>query len=210
MADWYRRKTWTKIDEEEFYAKLSRARKGGRAQYLKIQAIELVDTKEKVLLEVAEALLHKMLNDYPDDIFNRASAFHTLGDIAKLNENYELAIDQYKRALDFEMIHPNIRTQAFLDYCELVVKTNKNELYDHIEKIMLERYSHLVFPIQKYKVNSLLSIINQGKGQFEKAKKYAELAEASATAETSGLRYHKYLGVVNNRLNWLDHLVKKK
>ena len=47
MAEWYRRKSWTKTDEEEFFAKLARARKDGRAQYLKIQAIELVETEDK-------------------------------------------------------------------------------------------------------------------------------------------------------------------
>ena len=59
--DWYRRKTWTSTDKEEFFTKLGRARKDGRAQYLKIQAIELVETKNKKLLEVAEMLLNKML-----------------------------------------------------------------------------------------------------------------------------------------------------
>ena len=47
MADWYRRKTWTKTDEEEYFAKLGRARKDGRAQYLRVQAIELIETKCK-------------------------------------------------------------------------------------------------------------------------------------------------------------------
>lgn len=57
MTDWYRRKTWTKRDEEEYFNKLGRARKEGRAQYLRVQAMELVETKEKNLLSVAEILL---------------------------------------------------------------------------------------------------------------------------------------------------------
>ena len=44
MSDWYRQKSWAKIEEEYFFTKLGRARKEGRAQYLKIQAIELVET----------------------------------------------------------------------------------------------------------------------------------------------------------------------
>ena len=39
MSDWFRKKTWAKDDEEHFFTKLSRSRKNGRAQYLKIQAI---------------------------------------------------------------------------------------------------------------------------------------------------------------------------
>ncbi|PWS31578.1 hypothetical protein [Pedobacter paludis] len=208
MTEWYRRKTWAKIDEEEFFAKLSRARKDGRAQYLKIQAIELVSTQNKELLRVAEKLLNKMLTEYPDDNFNKSSALYTLGDIYKINEDYKLAIGFYKQALDFETIYPNVRTQAYLDYSELVVKTNKLELFDELEKILLERYSGLMFPIEKYKVNSILSILNKAKGYQAEARKYADLAEKSVTTETSGLRYHKYLGVVQERDNWLDNLVQ--
>ena len=42
MTDWYRRKTWTKTEKKKKIAKLGSARKDGRAQYKKIQAIELV------------------------------------------------------------------------------------------------------------------------------------------------------------------------
>ena len=138
MTQWYRRKTWTKTDEEEFFAKLARARKDGRAQYLKIQAVELVETEDKTLLKVAETLLNKMLTEYPDDGFEKGSALHTLGDIYKLNDNYELAIYFYKQALDFETIYPNVITQAYLDYSELVIKTGKENLFDEVEKQVWE------------------------------------------------------------------------
>ena len=210
MADWYRRKTWTKIDEQEFKAKLARARKDGRAQYLKIQAIELVETEDKNLLKVAEALLNKMLTEYPDNNFEKGSALHTLGDIYKLKGNYQLAIDFYKQALDFEIIYPNVITQAYLDYSELVIKTGKENLFDELEKLLSDRYSELTFPIEKYKVNSILSIINANKDRQEQAQKYADLAEQFVTAETSGFRYHKYLGIVKERDTWLDKLVRKK
>ena len=210
MADWYRRKTWTKIDEQEFFSKLSRARKDGRAQYLKIQAIELVETEDKNLLKVAEALLNKMLTEYPDNDFEKGSALHTLGDIYKLKGNYQLAMDFYKQALDFETIYPNVITQAYLDYSELVIKTGKENLFDELEKLLSDRYSELTFPIEKYKVNSILSIINANKDRQEQAQKYADLAEQFATVETSGFRYHKYLGIVKERDTWLDKLVRKK
>ena len=210
MVDWYRRKSWTKTDEQEFFAKLARARKDGRAQYLKIQAIELVETEDKTLLKVAETLLNKMLTEYPDDGFQKGSAFHTLGDIYKLNDNLELAIDFYKQALDFETNYPNVITHAYLDYSELVIKTGKENLFGELEKLLLDRYSELRFPIEKYKVNSILSIINANKDGREQAEKYADIAEQFATAETSGLKYHKYLGIVKERDIWLDKLVRKK
>lgn len=59
MKDWFRRKSWTNTDEEEFFAGLKRVRNDEHAQYLKIQAIELVETRDNELLDVAEVLLNK-------------------------------------------------------------------------------------------------------------------------------------------------------
>ena len=115
MGDWFRRKTWTKTDAEEFFAKPGRARKEGRAQYLKIQAIELVETKDRELLEVAETFLNKMLTEYPDDNFNKGSALHTLGDIYRQFEDCKIAINYYKPALYFEKVYPNVITRLFRD-----------------------------------------------------------------------------------------------
>ncbi|HEV7348236.1 tetratricopeptide repeat protein [Telluribacter sp.] len=208
MTDWYRRKSWTQTDQEEFFKKLNRARKDGRAQYLKVQAIELVQTEDKDLLKVAEDLLNKMLTEYPEDNFNKGSALHTLGDIYKLRDNYKKAIDYYKQAVDFEKFYPNVITQAFLNYSELIVKTGDIASFDEVEQILRQRQEGLMFPIEKYKVNSLLSIICKHKNNSDEAKRLADLAEHSANVETSGLRYHKYLGVVKDRDNWLDKQVQ--
>ena len=208
MADWFRRKSWTQTDEEEFFKKLNRARKDGRAQYLKIQAVELVQTEDSTLLKIAEDLLDKMLTEYPDDNFNKGSALHTLGDIYKLRENYQGAKDYYKQALDFEKVYPKVITQAYLEYAELVVKTGETTSFNEVEQILLERQSRLMFPIEKYKVNSLLSIINNHNNRGDEAIRFAELAEQSANAETSGLRYHQSLGIVKDRDTWLDKQVQ--
>ncbi|MDU1903312.1 MAG: hypothetical protein E6772_00905 [Dysgonomonas sp.] len=207
MSDWYRKKTWTKEDEEYFYQKLKRAREYGRPQYLRIQAITLIDTHENDLLDVAEILLNKILEDYPENKLERSSAFHSLGDIYKLHEDYATAINYYKEAIDFEKKFPNVRTMAYLDYSELIIKTNQENKYNAIEKLLKSKLLELVFPIEKYKVCSILSIINKHNGKLTQAKEYAVLAEQYANEQTSGFRYHKYLGVVKERDNWLDQLV---
>jgi tetratricopeptide (TPR) repeat protein len=207
MTDWFRLKSWTETEEAIFFKKLNRARKDTRAQYLKIQAIELVQTKNKELLKVAEDLLNKMLTEYPDDHFNKGAALHVLGDIYKLRENYRKSIEFYKQALDFEKVFPGLQTPAYLEYSELVIKTDNTVLFDEVEQILLERQPALTFPIEKYKVNSLLSIICKHRNRHEEAKRFSAIADENAHAETSGLRYHKYLGVVKDRDIWLDNNV---
>ena len=210
MTDWYRRKTWTKTDEEEYFAKLGRARKDGRAQYLKIQAIELAQTKDPKLLDAAELLIQKLFSDYPDDKGERSSSLETLGDIYKYRQQFDRAIEFYKKAIDFEEIYPNVQTQAYLEFSELVVKHKKQDYYEFSERIVSKRIKGSIFPLEKYKAFSILSIISNLKGDKEKADHFAVLADKNASAETSGLRYHKQLGIVNERDSLLDKLVRRK
>lgn len=207
MIDWYRRKTWTNRDEEEFFAKLKRARVEGRAQYLKIQAIELVETKEKYLLDIAEELLNKVLTEYPERKIETSSVLHTLGDIYRLRANYVKALEYYGQSLDFEKKFPNVITTSYLDFSELAVKTASINLYDFTEALLEDKLAQQLFPLAKYKMCSILSIINHEKGNLGKAKYYYDLAEENANAETSGLRYHKHLGVVVKRDSWLDKMM---
>jgi len=209
-TEWYRKKTWTKTDEAEYFAKLGRARKDGRPEYLKIQAIEFVETKDPILLDVAELLIKKLFIDYPDDKFERSSCLETLGDIYKYRQQFDMAIEYYKNAIDFEKTYPQVLTQAYLEYSELVVKHKKQDQYNFVEKIVLKRVKGSIFPNEKYKAFSILSILSYYKGDNEKSAQYAELADKNASAETSGLTYHKYLGIVTERDNLLDKLVKRE
>ena len=68
----------------------------------------------------------------------------------------------------------------------------------------------VILPVQKYKIASILSVIYQAKNNKKLAQHYAEIAEKNATAETSGFRYHKDLGIVKQRVSWLDKLVNRK
>ena len=208
--EWYRKKSWTENDKEHFFTKLKRARKDNRAEYLRIQAVELIETDKPKLLEVAESLLTQMLNEYPDEDFSIGSAFDSLGDIYRKQDKTEKAIEFYKNAVDFEKKYPNMKTQAYLGYSELIIKTDKTDKFDFVKKIILERFNEVFIPIERYKTASILSIIYHRQNYLELSEKYAQIAERNANKETSGLRYHKYLGIVTERNNWLDKLVKRK
>jgi len=213
MTDWYRRKTWTKIDEEEYFAKLGRARKDGRAQYLRVQAVELIETKDKNLLSVAETLLNKILTDYPDNKIEKSQTFNSLGEIYLLNEDYETALDYFQKSLEFEKEFPNVITTAYLNFSETVVRTEKTELYDKVENLLTEKINEntLKFPVQNYIMYSVMTVISEYKGDLEKSKIYVELAEKNATTQTNSLwnpRKQK-VGVVKDRINWLDKLIRK-
>lgn len=212
MSDWYRRKNWTENDEIEFYAKLNRAKKDGRAQYLKIQAIELIETKEENLINVAESLLNKYLYEFPEDNFNRSSCLGKLGEIYLLRNSPLKALENFKKAIEFEKIYPNVITQATIKFSEIVIENNIEAEYKYVDEILMNKINSengLTFNNEKYIVYSILSIINKENGNNKIAKEYAEIAEQSANLESSGFTYHKKLGIVTRRNSILDEKVNK-
>lgn len=214
MTDWYRRKTWTKTDEEEYFAKLGRARKDGRAQYLRVQALELIETKDNNLLSVAETLLNKILTDYPDNRIEKSQTNNSLGEIYKLREDYETAIEYFQKSLDFEKEFPNVITSAYLNFSETVVRAEKTELYDKVENLLTEKINKdtLKFPVQNYIMYSVMTVISEYKNDLGQAKIYADLAEKNATTQINSLwnPQKKKFGIVKDRIKWLDKLVERK
>lgn len=208
---WYTKNTWTVEDEEEFFTRLTRAREYNRPQYLKTQAFALIETKEPELLNVAESLIIKMLGEYPNDTFNKSSALDMLGELYQQRGIYQTALKYYEESINFENDNPDSpQTPSFLSYSELIIKTQQTDKYSTVENLLFDRMDSVILPVQKYKIASILSVIYQSKNDKKLAKHYAEIAEKNATAETSGFRYHRVLGLVKQRVSWLDKLVKRK
>lgn len=214
MTDWYRRKTWTKTDEDEFFVKLGRARKYNRPQYLRIQAGELMATEDKNLLFIAEMLLNRILTEYPENLMEKSSVYNSLGQINILREKYETALACFQKALDAEKEFPHSITSAYLNFSETVIRTNKTELYEKVENIFTQKINNngLYFPVENYIMYSVMAVIAEYKRDFVQAQNYAEIAEKYATTQTNSLwnPKKKKIGVVKKRKSWLDKLVGRK
>jgi len=211
MSDWYRCSTWTQEDEIEFFKRLKRAQKHNRPQYLRIQANCLYETKNRELLHVAESLAYKVLTDCLDSEFINieiAPTHQLLGKIYEELRKNDQAILHYQKALVQESVYPNSRTDAYLDYAEVIVKTQRTELFSEAEKILHEHVEHAHFPVQKYKRCIILAIINKHKGDDAEAQKFVAFAKQNSDADTSGFRYHKTLGLVKEADRWLEKLLK--
>mgnify|MGYP000898971067 CR=1 FL=1 len=221
MGDWYRLNTWTKTDEEEYFAKLGRARKNGRPQYLRVQAVEFIETKDIYLMSVAETLLNKILTDFPDNRIEISQTYNLLGELYSLREEYETAIEYFQKSLDFEKEFPNVITGAFLNLSKTVIHAEKTELYDEIENINrtiktinddLKNGHQLDFPVQNYIAYSVLTVIRKFKGDPEQAKIYEELAEKNAETRINSFwnPQKKKIGIVEHRIKSLDTQVRRK
>ncbi|MDR1458847.1 MAG: tetratricopeptide repeat protein [Bacteroidales bacterium] len=206
---WFHNTTWNEEIEKHFFIKLNKVKdKGMQSQYLNLQAGELAYTKDAELTKVAEMLLDKQLQEYSDNLYE-SRAFCLLGDIYKFRGKYDKSLDYYKQAIDFEAKFSNSITNSFMNYAELVVKTNRTDLFEYVEKMFTEeRYvSAVLFPLTKYLKYSILSIISKHKNDTAKARYYSDLANENAEMQQSGLNNHKFLGLVTERDKTLEELV---
>ncbi|GHT84123.1 hypothetical protein FACS18947_1110 [Bacteroidia bacterium] len=211
MSDrnWFSNTSWNEEIEKHFFIKLNKVKdKGMQAQYMNLQAGELVYSKDAELMKVAEMLLNKQLQEYSYNLFE-SRAYCLLGDIYRFRGKYDKSLDYYKQAIDFEAEYSNSITNSFMNYAELAVKTNRTDLFEYVEKMFTEeRYvSAVLFPLTKYLKYSVLSIISKHKNDTEKARFYSDLAIENAEMQQSGLNNHKSLGLVTERDKTLDKLV---
>lgn len=77
--DWFRHPTWDDAIAAEFEARLARARIAGRAQYLRIQAVTLLPSEQRLDRDAGRALLTRLIDQYPES-FEVAAAWEALGE----------------------------------------------------------------------------------------------------------------------------------
>jgi tetratricopeptide (TPR) repeat protein len=100
--DWFRKTGWSPDDERDFRAHLRRARPSNRPQYLRVQAVHLLDNG---LPDAALCLLDEFLAG-PDDLFltlGHALRGRALTDLGRLDEAfgaYRAAIEAQRQRRD--------------------------------------------------------------------------------------------------------------
>ncbi len=193
--DWYRRKTWTPKDREEFFAKLQRSRGAfNKAQYARIQAYELVTTRTPEAYPAALELLDMILAEWPAGAelaavhHQRAGCFLALGDVPR-------AVDAYQQVFQAQRACSGHLTGAPLDFGWLAVTVPLPELYDEALAV-LDEFPYGAFPVSRYRASAIHALIFDDRGKPEKARNCARIALEEAAARHSGFRNHATLGLV--------------
>ena len=194
--DWFRRKTWTPKDREEFFARLRRSRGAfHKAQYARIQAYELLTTCTREAYMAALELLDMILTEWREDsqlasvYHHRAECFLGLGDVAR-------AVDSFRQVFQTQRVHKSWLTNAHLDFGWLAATIPLPDLYDEALAVLGEFTHGMVFPVNRYRASAIHALILAARGQREQAQGYARVALQEASARHSGFRYHATLGLV--------------
>jgi tetratricopeptide (TPR) repeat protein len=195
MADWFRKVSWSKSDQEDFWAHHKRARAHGKAQYLRIQASHLARTKKPELEGAALTLLNLLIADFPDSS-ELACAYWQRAQIHSAEGRKELAISDYRAAIAREREFPRAKTGAWLDFGWFAVTSRWDDVYDEVLAILAERQADALFPVDYFRLNAVRSIIAAERGDPNGARQFAAEALRQAARVHSGFRYHSTLGLV--------------
>ena len=200
-ANWFRKTTWSEVDQADFFAHLRRCRSVfHKAQYLRIQALHLEGVGAPEFLRAAITLLDKIFMEFPSQFqlacaySQKASCLAKLGDI-------DNAVVNYQRALETETVFPNVKSYAFMEFGKLVAEKKLARLFDQaLGALDSELASRAIqFPADTFNAYGIRSLIAAERGQIQQAKDFARAALEAAAKVNSGFRYHQAVGLVRDK-----------
>ena len=207
--DWFRNHAWSPAIAKAFFARLARSKDAGkRAQYLRIQAVELISTHKKTLVKVALQLLEKHVQEFTDP-YERTQAHAQAAECYALLDNPEQAFQHFRESLEANRLAPHIDCGVTVEFPWLIANLRRSDLYDEALGLLPEEAGP--FPVARFKIAATRAVIADDRGAGPEAVKNAYEALEAASATESGLRYHQALGLVGanykDMVKWLRQRV---
>jgi len=190
--EWFRRSTWTAEDRADFFAHLARARPSSRRQYLRLQASQL---QAAGLHRDALELLDTLFEKHPEQAELAIAHLQKAECLAALARDTE-ATEEFRAALHAEDEFPSAQTYAWIEFPWFAVKHHATDLYDEALRTLGRPDRSPVFPVDRYRINAIHSLISDELGDAPAARDYARSALAAEAETHSGFRYHARLGLV--------------
>lgn len=207
--DWYRKKTWTPRVRAAFEARLGRAR-SGRPEYLRIQALSLAHADDPDALEGALDLAGRCLRDFPDHSLGitqlhatRATALEKLGRTSE-------ALVEWREAIASQRARPMCVDFVQIEFAEFVLRLGRQELYQEALLVLRELAGLTRFrlPDEAFREAAAEALLAHDLGEFAVARQRARAALEAASRTSSGLPYHKSLGVVDRSEAGVDSTLR--
>jgi tetratricopeptide (TPR) repeat protein len=197
--EWYRNKTWGAQIDADFEAHLKRARGTfHKAQYIKIQGIELLDTADKTNHEQGVRLLQRVLYEYPAESSmvegsHNALATYYLGteDFEKAEQHFRTAIKMCKYSHDG---HYDIRE---LYLAKTILKSDQTGKFDEAFKYLIKHdKSEFTFGFERFYHAELGALLCHKMEKKDKARSYAKRALELSQVTKPDLYRHPTVGLV--------------
>ena len=130
--DWYRSADWDAEAQALFERKLARATAHNRPQYLRITGLALLEADDPRLHDAGEALMRRVVSEYPDSTFDVSVVSSTLAHRAAAAGDVDTALELFRASLRAE-IGTNISGTSELELAELILRERRTDLLAEAE-----------------------------------------------------------------------------
>jgi tetratricopeptide (TPR) repeat protein len=193
--EWFRSRDWSAEAQEDFEARLRRAREYNRPQYLAIKAGELLAHGGKAETEGARCLLMRVIETYPESL-SVVSAHEQLGALDSREGNRRGAEAHYREALRLSP-ERHVWGDARLRLPELLIEDGNDEtrreageLLDALPPVAL------TFSSQRFRYAVARARLARNSGHRAEAQRYAEDALREAERVKPDFARHPTVGRV--------------
>ena len=167
---WFRKTTWTEADEQEFHARLQRARSSyNKAQYLRIQAHHLQHDASPPQFEAAQALLELLVAQYPEPS-ELGAAYLQLAQCREALGRTDEAVEAMRRAVEFSTTESGARnTDAASHFALLVARLGLRDHYDAALQLFTPQDVTLILPPVQARMHAAMALMAADTGRAEAA-----------------------------------------
>jgi len=204
IHDWYRNTEWSEKIEEKFEERYKRSRTNyNRAQYLRIQALYLLNTNNKVFQKKGEDLLLQLFRDFPDEKSQTIYGHEMLGDYYINIQKYTQAEEEYRLVVDYYHSSQNKSyTSGIADVklASLIFQTKQ------IQPPSTNLNSELTLNSHKYFYLLTCALLANALNKKPAAKVFAEQAIKLSSQSEPQFSRHKTVGIVDSNEDELRKL----
>jgi tetratricopeptide (TPR) repeat protein len=213
--DWYRNTEWNDQIEFEFESRFNRCRGNyHKAQYLRIQASHLLDSKKSKHQEKGIELMERVISKYPEEKFSTIHGIEQLGEFYLKNESFDKAEKHFREVIDYYYTETRSGTSGLADLklCETILKSEQEEKFEEAYEIATKTFKatggSLFFNSDKYYYADLMANLCYKMKRKDEATLFAQTAmELSKITEPQFSR-HKTFGIIKIVKEKLERLKK--
>ena len=196
---WYRRRTWTSADQEDFFKRLAYRRyEKERSEKCRVQAVELCQVGTPETLQGALELSDLWLSLWAGELLTswvQSKKGECLYKLGRIDE----AAASFRAALATQRENPLVVSGADLYFGWMVVTHRRDDLYPEVMSI-LEEFERLdsgaTLPNEGYRYAAICAIVADESHQPDLAERWARKALELSAQTYSGFWGHPTLGVL--------------